>query len=522
MPEIAPTFLNITWRGSTFNYAIYICLQYQIQQERYREFERQRQLEAAQARNRANATPQVPRQFVTESTISTTEPTSTTESSTEIDLNEGETLDDKKTDDKKDKVSVEVSKQKIQEYPGELFLSSLAQLQLQPQFVPFQQLGQIRAPLYYQPIQQEPSQKQVAGYDAQTHFAAFPSVLAQQQYLQGIQNQGYAQSPALLVARQQEPVNVGFTAQNPQPFINNQYQPIVAQVPQNFAQGQPIVVQPQATQPKQESEQDDDQNDQQQVQVPQQVYQDQQPQFVYQQSYQPQEVIYQPAQPQPQGQAQQNVFVPQAQLVNYPNPLVQQYQNPQQINQPQNGFAQPQLVNPQQYQNGYVQQQFLDPNQFQNGQQQVQIPQQVYQNPQQLQNTQQQVQVPQQVYQDQQQFLNAQQQAQIPQQVYQDQQQYLIAQQQPQFPQQVYQDQQQFLNGQQQVQIPQFQGQDALQSGLDPNQQGNGVDQNDKEESDDDNTEDDGATSIAVATAFGARSVESPQNLNDLAMFLVT
>lgn len=277
-------------------------------------------------------TPQVPRQFVPDA-VSTTEATTrnpderTTESTTETDLNEGETLDDKR-DDKKGKVTVEVSRQNIQEYPGELFLSGLAQLQLQPQFVPF---GQIRAPLYFQPIQQEPSQKQVAGYDAATHFAALPSILAQQQYLQGIQAQGFV-NPAFqqqVVVSGQDP-NVGFVAQSPQGF-SNQYQPAVAtQNPQVFNQYQPqpfpqSAVQPQNVQPESKAEGDDEQKDDQQ-----------QPQFVYQQSYQPQEVIYQPAPQQVETQYQvQQGFQPQG---FYQAPLAQAP-----VNQYQQGF-QPQGV----------------------------------------------------------------------------------------------------------------------------------------------------------------------------------
>ncbi|RVE49447.1 hypothetical protein evm_005878 [Chilo suppressalis] len=305
--------------------------QYQLQQEKYRQLERQRQLEAAQARTRSNQvpspqTPQVPRQFAqpapttTESAFSTKNLDESGTSTPAIELNEGETFEDsnRKNDDK-NKVTVEVSKQKLQEYPGELFLSSLAQLQLQPQFVPIQQFGQLNAPLQYQPIQQEPQQ---VGYDARTHFAALPSVLAQRQSLQPQNQQGFVQNPALYIASQDPSVAALVQAQQSpnqyQPFVNNQYQPLQPQV-----YPQPMTVPPpQQYQPNFQSQQSE--NDESRQEQDQAIF--------YQQSYQPQEVVYQSQYPQGQPmvpnqqQEQQNYPLPQAQLLNYPQ-LVQQYQN---------------------------------------------------------------------------------------------------------------------------------------------------------------------------------------------------
>lgn len=64
--------------------------------------------------------------------------------------------------------------------------------------------------------------------------------------------------------------------------------------------------------------------------------------------------------------------------------------------------------------------------------------------------------------------------------------------------------QQQLLQGQleQQNQYPQSQGPDALQSGLDVNQQGNDIEEPQDQEED----QDEGNKATAVATAFGART----------------
>ncbi|XP_059045865.1 bromodomain-containing protein DDB_G0280777-like [Achroia grisella] len=371
--------------------------QYQQQQERYREYARQKDLEAARARNNANPTPAVPRQFVPRTTISpdntltTTEVPTTTET---LDLNEGETLEDANSP-KKANSSVEISKQRIQEYPGEFYLSSLAQLKLQPQFVPVQQFGQLRAPLYVQPTQDVSQRQVLAGYDAQTHFAALPSVLAQRQLLQPqgvVQNQQPFQNPGLLIAQQP---STGFGPSPVQPL--NQYQPVVQQVqPFPQIQAQPAFVQSQPVNPNIYGQPNPDTEE---VEI-----QSYQPQVFQQPNYQPQE--------------QQNLLLSQAQL-SFPT-------------QDQDNINQPQFVG-----------------QF--PQQQSQFPQQQGQFPQQP--------------------------AQFP-------------QQQGQFPQQ------------QPAQFPQqgYQGQDAfLQSGLDVNQQGNGVE--DRDESD---NQDDSVTS--VATAFGTRT----------------
>ncbi|XP_052747937.1 PAX-interacting protein 1-like [Galleria mellonella] len=351
--------------------------QYQQQQQRYREYARQKELETARARNNANgqATPAVPRQFVPRTTITpeptftTTETPSTTEA---LDLNEGETLEESKPQ-KNAKTSVEVSKQRLQEYPGEFFLSSLAQLQLQQQLVPIQQLGQLRAPLFVPPTRDVSQRQVLSGYDAQTHFAALPSVLAQRQVLQPqgvVQNQQPFQNPGVLVAQQQP---TGFAPSPVQPL--NQYQPVVPQV-QQFPQiqAQPAFGQPQPVNPNVYGQPRPDTED---VEV-------QDPQLLYQQTYQPQ--LYQQPNIQQFPQEQQNLLLSQAQ-VNYPN------QNQGIPNQPQS-----------------------------------------------------------------------------------------VGQQPGQFPQQGYQ------------------GQDAfLQSGLDVNQQGNGVE-------DDESDDQDGSTATSVATAFGTRT----------------
>jgi hypothetical protein len=389
-----------------------MTFQYQLQQENYNQIDRQRQYNAAQSNNGNQAPyPQGPRQFA-QTTPSTLDYSSTVtnteedraESTTELSLNEGETIDASSNSNRKEKTAVEVTKQKLQEYPGELLLSSLAQLRLQPQLLSLQQFGQLKAPLYYQPTQQE-SQKQVAGYDAATHFAALSSVLAQRQAAQPQE-----MNPALLLSSQNS-INAAFI----QPQYN-QYQPAQPQY-QSF---QPTAQQNQANQLAQQPEANNE--------APRQEDE----QFQYQQSYQPQEVIYQPEaqpnqyQPQPnQYQPQTNQYQPQP---NQYQPQPNQYQPQPSQYQPQPDQYQPQL--PQDQQNFYQQPQLVGyPNQ---------IPQAYYP--------------------------------------------------------------QEFM-----AQEPQgFQEQDALQSGLDENQEGNGVEMEDREDADD---EDDGSTATAVATAFGARSV---------------
>ncbi|XP_026746244.1 chromatin modification-related protein eaf-1-like [Trichoplusia ni] len=454
--------------------------QFQQQQQRYREFERQKQLDAQSKANRLPR-PQIPVQFAprtTTTTESSTTEATTQASTTEINLNEGETLEDPQPP----KVAVEVAKQKIQEYPGELFLSSLAQLQLQPQFVPLQ-FGQLRAPVFVQ----GQSQKQVAGFDAQTHFAALPSILAQQR----LQEQGF-QSPALLVAGrpgvqpvtayqpqpqlQAEPVEAvqpqvfyGQPSAEPQYQTANAFpqQPQLQTVPQFSAQ--PVIVQPQDTNQLQPAQYQ-----------PQQVgqFQPQTVQFQPEQvQYQPQTVQFQPEQVQyqPQGaqfQPQPAQFQPQAayqpQTVQFQPQPAQFQPQPAQF-QPQPAQFQPQ---PAQYQ-PQSNQENQDVETTDNGSNQPQL----YQQP----------------------FL-----VQQP-----------AAQYQPQFQAQPGFIQAQLINYpgqdltqfQQQTQFPgQFQPQsqspDALQSGLDVNQQGNDIEEQDQEEE----GQDEGRTATAVATAFGART----------------
>lgn len=321
--------------------------------------------------------PQPPRQFAqTTPTPTTTARPKQAEPTTESNLNKDEKLD---KDDlpKKAKISVEVSKQNLQEYPPEFFLSSLAQLQYQPQFLPLQQFGQIREQVFFQPQQGAPA-KQTAGYDGSTHFAALPSVLAQNQLAPQQQTfipaqQPIVQKPALLVQQAQQPANpIIVQAEEPlpqyqpvaqyqpiaqpqlnqeplpqyqpvnqyQPFaqpqfnqeplpqyqpVPNQYQPTLqAQEPlpqyqpvnqyqpiaQQYPQATPVVYQPQANLPPQNPEAEAVETN------------EEQPQYIYQQTYQPQEV-YQP-QIQTQYTAQQG-FIPQNQA-NYPQDLNQYYQ----------------------------------------------------------------------------------------------------------------------------------------------------------------------------------------------------
>ncbi|XP_072933850.1 uncharacterized protein [Epargyreus clarus] len=385
-------------------------IQYQQQLAKQREFARQRQFEAERGNARANGlpNPQPPRQFVPQATTTTTQkPEFKTETSTEpLDLNEGEDYDDSKdTDTQKQKVSVEVTKQNIQEYPPELFLTPLTQFKIQPQFI---QLGQLRAPLYYQPIRQEPEVQKAEGYDGPAHFAALPSVLAQQQLLTQAQaapqpQPAFNQNPGIIIARGQEQPAYVVPQEPLTQYQPNQYQPVIQPQAQAYPQFQPVVLPPQTSnqlqpnpyaqpiQPQPESE-DVETNDDDQAQAQPQP---QQPQFVYQPNYQPS--VYQ----------------------QFPQPVPNQYQPQEQV------FAQPQLVNyaaqdwNQYYQNQLYPQQFADPNQVQ------------------------------------------------------------IAQQN--------------------------QGQDSLQSGLDINQQGNGIDQDQKDQEDPED-EQDGSRATAVSTAFGART----------------
>ncbi|XP_026324521.1 transcription factor SPT20 homolog isoform X2 [Hyposmocoma kahamanoa] len=255
--------------------------QVQNQQEIYRQLARQRQFEAAQSNNNLNGVPvlQSPRQFArttpkpqTTFTTTKTEERATTEVTTELNLNEGETLDDNTPK----KVTVEVTKQNIQEFHPELYLSPLAQIRLQPQLVPIQ-FGQLRA--YPEQI----SQKQVAGYDAQTHFAALSSVLAQQQLTQQqlAQQQVQNQPQTIPVQPQTLPLQPQYVPQlqrqNPylvpqQGVLPQTYQPNQYDQPQMTPQFQ---MQPVFVQQPTQSEQNDDKE---QIQ-PQFVYQYQQPEY---------------------------------------------------------------------------------------------------------------------------------------------------------------------------------------------------------------------------------------------------
>ncbi|XP_038217124.1 putative mediator of RNA polymerase II transcription subunit 26 [Zerene cesonia] len=430
-------------------------LQYQQQLQTAQQFARQREFDA-RVKTPANGLPnqQSPRQFASESTTTSEKPNfkSNAEPTTEsFDLNQEEQLDNPK--DKKEKVSVEVTKQNVQEYPPELFLSPLTQLNVQPQYVPLQQLGQLRAPLYYQPIQAAPESQ---GFDGPAHLAALPSVLAQRQLLEqqaaAVQNPSFSQSPIIV---QQDPALLQEQVNQYQPIVS-QYQPQVQSYPQFPAQ--PVVLQPQG------------------------VNQVQANQFVQPGQYQPQ-FQANPQVPQQEADAETiQTDQPQMQVQAYP-----QYQQPallQPVNQIQPNYIQPNQFVQSQYapanvyaqpdpfaQNafGQPQQNFIQPQpnafpQAQFGAQQF-VPAQANQPEQDVENIQQQPQIVFQNYQPQ---------------VYQP----------SQDPQAIAPNGVQYF-----LQSPN-QGQVALQSGLN-DQQDNGLE----------NEEDDeGTKATAVATAFGART----------------
>ncbi|XP_073965649.1 uncharacterized protein [Choristoneura fumiferana] len=478
--------------------------QFQIQQQKAREFARQRQENEANRLPSSNA----PRQFL-RTTVNPTEPTftprpdfrTTQVPTTESDLNEGET--DEVVPPAvagKQKVSVEVTRQNIQEYPPELFLNPLAQLRLQPL-----QLEQLNTPFL---IGQEASQKQVSGFDAQTHFAALPAIIAQQQLAkqQALIQSQLPQSQAYVIRGQTS--GAGFLIQSPQlqPFVNGQYEPLIQ--PLAPIQGQNVVLQPQGANqlqpnafPQSKQEENDDERDDQSEQPQSELLP--QPQA----GYQPQP---QPFQPQPQAgyQPQPQAFQPQPQAGYQPQPQAFQPQ-PQLIYQAQPQY-QPQAENVYQQQAVYQQPQtvYTQADAFQ------QQPQVAYQPQAQGVYQQEVFPQPQVAYQQPQTVYQAQPQAFQPQTSYQPQ------TYQPQADQQIYQQfpQENFAQGQlvsfpgqnlgqyyqQQFAEPQqSQGQDALQSGFNVNQQGNSVE---NEEKDQNENEDGGATATAVATAFGART----------------
>ncbi|CAG4960566.1 unnamed protein product [Parnassius apollo] len=477
---VGPNF-NTDIRGLEQNFQ---QSQFQLQQEKARQFSRQQQFPANPNAASGLPNPQQPRQFVPQTTPATTTTTvrsKEVEPTTESDLNQGETLDDKNASPKIKNSSVEVSKQNLQEYPAELFLSSLAQLQLQPQFVPLQQFGQIREPVFYQTVQQSaPEKQEAAGFDGPAHFAALPSVLAQNQLASRQQalipaQQTFVQNPALLVPRGQEqpsnPIIVPAVNQEPLPQyqpVVNQYQPIAQPQYQPIAQPQyqPIaqpqyqpIAQPQLNQeplpqyqPAVQTQAEQEPLSQYQPTVNQ--YQPiAQPQLQQYPQYQAQPIIYQPqtiSQSQPQSQSNQRHEETEENDQEQPQYVYQQSYQPQQVYQPQEVY-QPQYPQPQIPANQYPQQNVFLPQGQQN-----------YPN----------------------QDLNQYYQNQLTQQ------QYLVPNQ---------------FGAQ-----PIVQGQDAfLQSGLDINQEGNGIEQaeeRDENSENDDDEKDDGAKATAVATAFGART----------------
>ncbi|XP_023943605.2 transcription factor SPT20 homolog [Bicyclus anynana] len=489
--------------------------QYQQQQEKALQFARQREFENNRARFPSSTLPnqQSPRQFAsppTTTTTTTAKPelkTPQAETTTEsINLNEGETLDDN-TKEQKDKVSVEVTKQNIQEYPPEIFLNPFAQLKLQQQFVPFgPQFGQLRAPLFYQPAQLQDGR---TGFDGPAHLSALPSVLAQRELLsQQAQGQGFAQNP-IIVQQQpgfiQEPVNKF----QPMPPIQRAQQPVQPVDPeQNEEPDQDDERDVEPLQPTQPSQ------DYPQIQAQPVILQQQPINQIQPNQFQQPQLQYQP-QPQLQFQSQpvqfaQPQYQPQPQL-----PVQPQVIQPSQFPQPQLQYQpQPQLIQPQQAQpNPYPQPQLqfqpqpAQPNQFPQPQLQFQ-PQPAQPNqflqPQrpkdveEIEPTDQQV-----VYQNYQpQFYQPQfqgNQYQTPEQPL------FVGQPQQTF---AYQNQEQFYQNQfpqQQYDPNQAQPQDGqpLQSGLDINQQGNDIDQQEEQENE---QEEEGPKVTAVATAFGTRT----------------
>ncbi|VVD00649.1 unnamed protein product [Leptidea sinapis] len=205
-------------------------VQYQQQLQKAQEFARQREYDAHQKQPwNGLPTNQSPRQFVpttqkpeqktNQPEYKYSSPDSTIEP---LDLNQGEELDEEPKENA-EKVSVEVSKQNIQEYPPELFLSPLTQLKVQQQLVPLR-FGQLQAQIYYQPAAGQ-------GFDGPAHLNALPSVLAQQQ--SAVQNQ-YPQAPIIV----QEPVN----QYQPEQAYPQSAQPVALQ-PQPISQAQPNYIQ---------------------------------------------------------------------------------------------------------------------------------------------------------------------------------------------------------------------------------------------------------------------------------------
>ncbi|CAH0718434.1 unnamed protein product, partial [Brenthis ino] len=439
--------------------------QYQQQLEKALQFERQRQFEAARANYPSNGLPnqQPPKQFASQPSSSTTTTTPKPEfkspkpeTTTESDLNEGETLEN--PEGQTEKVSVEVSKQNLQEFRPELLLSPLSQLNAQPQFVTLDQFGQLKAPIYYQPVQGQ-------GFDGPAHLSALPSVLAQRELLsqqqQQLQNQGFAQNPIIVQQDQSlEPIN------QYQPLIA-QYQPIQPQI-QGFPQIQPqrVIVQPQVV----------NQLQPQPNLVPQQPdqYAQQPNQFSLQAGQFPQQPRQFPQQPaqyplQPAQFPQQPAQLPQ-QPSQYPLQPGQFPQQPDQFAQQPNQFPQQPGQFPQQP--SQFPQQSKDVEEIEPNDQQV-----VYQNYQP------------QFYQPTNQYQNAEQPL-------------FLAQPGLINQNQFYQNPiVQYDPNQSQPQV--YQDQNALQSGLDIDQ-GNDLDQADEQE--DLEKDDEGSKATAVATAFGART----------------
>lgn len=350
-------------------------LQFQKQQETFRTISRDREFNTRtrQQNNIGVPSVQTPRQFQTSTYPSITEPTKTTgntnDSTDNFRFTEPEQItanpsnDDKDaTYKKKTESPVEITKQNLQEIAPEIYLSPLTQQ------ISLQQLGQLRAPVFYQPnaasIPQF-NQKLIAsnfGYDGPLHLAALQSILssqnqglAQAQLIQN-QNQGsFEQMPSMVLVNkneEQENVYPGQQFNQQQPLYPQQLQPVLVRnqgfISENQYQQSREYLQPNLNTPQQNDSNDNDNEynknfTPQFVINPPQVYQPQEVQY-------PQQFYTAPEQNANDDQGQQNqmAFANQYQIQYRPElvqyqpgnqNLVQYYQN-QTPQQNQNGDTQ--------------------------------------------------------------------------------------------------------------------------------------------------------------------------------------
>ncbi|GBP56605.1 hypothetical protein EVAR_80369_1 [Eumeta japonica] len=317
---VGPTF-NADVRSLDQSYR-----QSQIQQDTFKELQKQRELQE-QNRNINGFPITQPRQYAkpdvqsTEKTLTTSSPSeSTTKSDIDYaDDNPEESVASKVTSksgqNPQERTTVEVAKQNVQQIPPELLLSPLSQLAANQYAYPLQQLGQLRAPIFYQPnvysqpLIQPVGQYQGSDFDGPAHFAALQSILSQRQILLGQPQsvyqtqQGFLNGqPNVFVRREQpqsDPDAVSIDQFNPQ-FPNSRLQ-------SNTQQNQPL---PQSqddnTETKQRNNKSDDDDET--------IENQNQPKFIVNQPqfYQPQEIPYQYQQPLEQ---QSNQFVPQQQFL---------------------------------------------------------------------------------------------------------------------------------------------------------------------------------------------------------------